>query len=92
MEIRLYATLRPIVGGRTVEVPDDCTTIGDVLTTLSDDYPELGPHLLDEDGAVRPYVAVMVNGRDIRHLDGLQTAIGTDSGIDIFPPVAGGAD
>ncbi|HJM74974.1 MAG TPA: ubiquitin-like small modifier protein 1 [Dehalococcoidia bacterium] len=91
MEIRLYATLRPIVGGRTVEVPNRCATIGDVLATLSDDYPDLAPHLLDDDGAMRPYVAVMVNGRDIRHLDGLQTAIGTDSGIDIFPPVAGGA-
>ena len=91
MEIRLYATLRPIVGGRTVDVPDRCTTIGDVLSQLSADYPDLAPHLLGDDGAVRRYVAVMVNGRDIRHLDGLKTAVGSEDGIDIFPPVAGGA-
>lgn len=91
MEVRLYATLRPIVGGRSVAVPDRCTTIGEVLSTLSADYPDLAPHLLDDDGAMRPYVAVMVNGRDIRHLDGLNTAVGADDGIDIFPPVAGGA-
>ncbi len=90
MEVRLYATLRPIVGGRTAEVPDHCATIGDVLTALSADYPDLAPHLLDDEGAVRQYVAVMVDGRDIRHLDGLNTKVGAESGIDIFPPVAGG--
>lgn len=92
MEVRLYATLRPIVGGRSVEVLDHCATIGEVLSELSARYPELAPHLLGDDGTVRPYVAVMVNGRDIRHLSGLDTPVDADSGIDIFPPVAGGHD
>ncbi|MDP6606864.1 MAG: MoaD/ThiS family protein [Dehalococcoidia bacterium] len=92
MEVRLYATLRPIVGGRSVKVLDRCETIGDVLAELSAGYPELAPHLVGDDGAVRQYVAVMVNGRDIRHLGGLDTPVDADSGIDIFPPVAGGRD
>ena len=33
----------------------------------------------------------MLNGRDIRHLDGLETQIPPNSDMDIFPPVAGGA-
>ncbi|SVD26471.1 uncharacterized protein METZ01_LOCUS379325, partial [marine metagenome] len=38
----------------------------------------------------RPYVAVMVNGRDIRHTGGLETPLEPDAELDIFPPVAGG--
>ena len=91
MEVKVYATLRPIVGGRSVtlepgdSVPaSDCaiTTIRDVLHQLIGRFPDL---------AVRPYVAVMVDGRDIRHTGGLDTPVPPDSQLDIFPPVAGGA-
>ncbi|HJN92053.1 MAG TPA: ubiquitin-like small modifier protein 1 [Dehalococcoidia bacterium] len=100
MEVKVYATLRPIVGGRSVtlepgdSVPaSDCaiTTIRDVLHQLIGRFPDLAERLLDDEGAVRPYVAVMVDGRDIRHTGGLDTPVPPDSQLDIFPPVAGGA-
>ena len=90
MEVRFYATLRPIVGGRSVALPDPCNTIGDALTHLIRDFPALEAKLLEDDGAVRPHVVVMVGGRDIRHLDGLATALANTDGVDIFPPIAGG--
>ncbi len=52
-------------------------------------FPDLAERLV-ESGSVRPYVAVMVNGRDIRHTGGLETPLDPDAEIDIFPPVAGG--
>ena len=33
---------------------------------------------------------IMVEGRDIRHLSGLETRVTNESAMDIFPPVAGG--
>ena len=90
MEVRFYATLRPIVGGRSVALPAQCATIGDALAQLVHDFPALEPKLLEDDGAVRPHVVVMVAGRDIRHLDGLQTSLIGADGVDIFPPIAGG--
>ena len=102
MEVRVYATLRPIVGGRSVTLepgPADPTststegalnTIRDVIHRLIDRFPDLGERILDEEGAVRQYVAVMVDGRDIRHTGGLDTPVSPDSKLDIFPPVAGG--
>ena len=53
-------------------------------------HPGLSEQIFGMDGETRPYVAVMVNGRDIRHLDGLDTLVSNDSELDIFPPVAGG--
>ncbi len=90
MQIRFYATLRPIVGGRSVELSDPPDTIGAVLERLADDYDGLRAQLFDDDGAVRRFVAIMVDGRDIRHVEGLQSRVNPDSELDIFPPVAGG--
>ena len=90
MHVRVYATLRPLVGGRSVDLDDGCATAGDVIKELIGRFPALSDRLLDPHGAVRPYVAIMVDGRDIRHVGGLHTAVGPDSELDIFPPVAGG--
>lgn len=91
MEIRFYATLRPLVGGRSVELDNPPATVLAVIERLLVDYPGLDGKILDDAGEVRRFVAVMLNGRDIRHLDGLQTPIPPQSDMDIFPPVAGGA-
>ena len=89
MEVRLYATLRPIVGGRSVTLSDDSDTVEELLTELVESFPDLRERLLDDSG-VRPHVVVMVGGRDIRHLQGLATGLAGADGVDIFPPVAGG--
>lgn len=71
-------------------VSDRCATVGEALDELVERFPDLGPRLLTDDGAVRPFVAVMVDGRDIRHLDALATPLSVNAELDIFPPVAGG--
>ncbi len=91
MEIRFYATLRPLVGGRSVQLNNPPATVGAVVQQLIENHPGLDGKLLDEAGAVRRFVAIMLNGRDIRHLNGLETPIPPNSDMDIFPPVAGGA-
>ncbi len=91
MEIRFYATLRPLVGGRSLALAAPPRTVQGVIQRLIEEYPGLQGKLLDEAGEVRRFVAVMLDGRDIRHLDGLQTPVRRDSEMDIFPPVAGGA-
>ncbi|MDA0366029.1 MAG: MoaD/ThiS family protein [Chloroflexi bacterium] len=71
-------------------VSDSCATVREALDELVERFPDLGPRLIADDGTVRPFVAVMVDGRDIRHLDALATALSLTSELDIFPPVAGG--
>lgn len=91
IEAKLYATLRAIAGSKTVALERQPDTVGAALKELVDRFPDLREGLLSEDGAVRPFVAVMVDGRDIRHLDGLETVLPDDATLDIFPPVAGGS-
>ena len=92
IEAKLYATLRVITGSKSVMLERQPDTVGAALEELVERFPDLGPGLLAEDGTVRPFVAVMVNGRDIRHLGGLEAAIDGDATLDIFPPVAGGSE
>ena len=90
VEVHLYATLRPVTGGGRVDLTGSYATIGEVLEGLMARFPALRVLLFARAGSVRPMIAIMVDGRDIRHLDGLNTAVAAGSTIDIFPPVAGG--
>jgi len=91
MKVKLYATLRPLVGGSSVEVnagPGD--TIRDVITELLERYPVLRDELL-EDGDISPRIHIFLNGREVRYLGGLDMTIPEDADLRIFPPVGGGA-
>jgi molybdopterin synthase sulfur carrier subunit len=90
--VRLYATLRPRAGGEGVlDVPwSPGATIADVIRELLRRKPALHGHILDDDDRLLPHVNVFLNGRDIRYLAGLDTAVDGDAELFIFPPVAGG--
>lgn len=67
------------------------TTVGEVLQTLRARYPELGRHLMKEDGSLRSYVNVYVNSDDIRGLAQLQTPVQEADTVTLVPSIAGGA-
>lgn len=91
MEVRFYATLRDVVGSRSVEVElRPGATVRELLTRLFEQFPNLEPRLLDEAGELRRSVNVFVNGRGVPHLEGLDTKLQPDDEVSIFPPVAGG--
>jgi molybdopterin synthase sulfur carrier subunit len=91
MKVKLFATLRQIVGVKEIEVGlKGGDTVGSVLDRLVADYPAMGEHILDDEGSLEAYINVFVNGRSIRFLDGLNTRLGEDDVLAIFPPVAGG--
>jgi molybdopterin synthase sulfur carrier subunit len=93
MEIRLYATLRDIAGARTVSVrAGGAQTVGDVLRALVAEYPALRPSVLADDGQLVGHVAVMLEGRNVRFLEGLRTPLNGAEHLDIFPPVGGGSE
>ncbi|MDX1744793.1 MAG: ubiquitin-like small modifier protein 1 [Halobacteriales archaeon] len=89
VQLRLFATFREAVGERSVDrdFPED-STVGDVLHTLDEEYPAF--EVFDEDGTLREYLSILVNGRDITHLDGVDTPLEDGDKLSLFPPVAGG--
>jgi MoaD family protein len=75
------------VDRREQDIP--AATVGDLLAELGRRYPALRP-LLEERRGDRPYVKVMVNGRLLEQLQGLDTPLGPEDTVGVFPPVAGG--
>ncbi|MBI3761914.1 MAG: MoaD/ThiS family protein [Chloroflexi bacterium] len=73
----MYATLRQSVGAKSVRLDNaDLQTVGDALRALTARYPRLAPSIWHDDGTLAGHVAVVLDGRDIRHLDGLATPLG----------------
>jgi molybdopterin synthase sulfur carrier subunit len=91
MRVRVYATLRPIVGGREVELDlAPGSTVRELVEGMIARWPELEPLLL-EGGALSRRAHVFVEGRSARHLpDGEKTVLAEGQTVDIAPAVAGG--
>ena len=93
MQVRLYATLRQIAQARLIELPvEGKQTVGDVLRALVARCPELSDAVWHTDGSLSGHIAVILNGRDVRHLAGVEPSLSDDDQLDVFPPVAGGGD
>jgi len=90
VELRFFATFREAVGTKVVEREyDDGTTVGEVLRGLEDEYEGLEGQLV-ENGDLRPHINVLKSGREVLHLDGMDTELEDGDQLSIFPPVAGG--
>lgn len=88
LELRFFATFRQTVGGKELDAEyEDGATVGDVLRSLDEEYPDLE---LFEDGSLREFVTVLKNGQQITHIEGLDTDLADGDTLSLFPPVAGG--
>ena len=63
----------------------------EVVESLEEQFPGLKARICDDDGELRSFVNVYVNGEDIRFLDGMGSAISSGDEISIVPAVAGGS-
>jgi molybdopterin converting factor small subunit len=75
-------------GAKHLHLPGD--TVGEVLDSLAADHPALARRIRDEQGQLRRFVNVYVDGADIRHCGGTEAGVGTDSEVLVLPSVAGG--
>jgi molybdopterin synthase sulfur carrier subunit len=90
--IKLFATLRDIAGGvKTIQVPLGGTyTARDLALAVREMNPDLGAKLLTDQNQLTGQVHILVNGRNIEWLDGLDTRIAEGDTLALIPPVAGG--
>jgi MoaD family protein len=92
MKVNFYATLRPIVGKKTVELtlPTGTTAI-QLVRIFVKDYPAMRRELLDAKEEFLPHMKFFINGRQAEYLPGkMDTVLQSEDKIDIFPPVGGG--
>ena len=89
MRVKIFSTLRSVVGAKEVEV-GAADTVGSVLEKLIANHPALRERILDDDGNLQSSINVLVNGRNIRFLNGLDTTVQESDQLALFPPVGGG--
>jgi molybdopterin synthase sulfur carrier subunit len=87
--VKIPPVLRPSVSGMT-QVEVEGATVGEVLKTLADTYPDTADQLFSGDGELNRYVNVYVNDEDVRVQDGLATKVGESDTVVILPAMAGG--
>ncbi len=90
MQVRFFATYRDITRINSIEAPAPETVRG-LLELLSKRYGQaMRNKLFLPDGTLSWDAIVLRNGRNIVHLDGLDTALTETDVVSIFPMIAGG--
>jgi len=69
----------------------DASTLSVMIDSLEASYPGFKERLIDENGDLRYFVNIYLNGEDVRFLQGLETSTNSGDEISIVPAVAGGA-
>jgi molybdopterin synthase sulfur carrier subunit len=94
VKVRFFATIREKAGKKEVDVnvQGESIDILNLIRLLSDKLgEEFERTILDpETHKIRPYIKIMVNGRDIEFLNGLETTLKDGDVVQVFPPVGGG--
>ena len=89
VRVRIPTPLRTLTGGQADVTADG----GDVAACLSDleaKFPGMANRILETDGEVKRVVNLVVNGEDLRFLQGTGTALKTGDELSIVPAMAGG--
>ena len=87
--VRIPTPLRRMTNGLDkVEMQE--SKLSELIDSLESNYPGFKERLIDENGELRYFVNIYLNGEDVRFLEGLNTATASGDEISIVPAVAGG--
>ncbi len=89
ISVKIPTPLRKLTDGNsTVSVSG--SNITNIISDLENKYPGIKDRICEENGEIRPFVNIFVNGEDIRYLAGLNSKLSEDDEVSIVPAVAGG--
>jgi molybdopterin synthase sulfur carrier subunit len=87
--VLIPAPLQRLTGGAS-EVNVDAKTVSGLIDALEERYSGVKERLLDEEGKIRRFINIFVNGEDIRFLADKETEIKPEDEVSIVPAIAGG--
>jgi len=88
-KVRIPAPLRKLTKEQpVVEIQGE--TVEEILANLEKGYPGMKERICDENGQIRRFINVFVNGEDIRFKEGAKTTVAEGAEISIIPAIAGG--
>lgn len=89
VQVRIPTPLRRFTGGSEA-VAAAGATVGAIVDDLERQFGGIKERLCDEEGRVRRFVNIYVNGDDIRFLSNLDTPVKDSDEVSIVPAIAGG--
>ena len=90
IEIKFLTRFIDITGEKNIKI-EDVPDINTLIEFLCKKYDESFKDVLfDENGNLRDYLKVMINGEDIRDINGLDTPLNDGDQIVMFQTIAGG--
>jgi molybdopterin synthase sulfur carrier subunit len=87
--VRIPTPLRRLTNGQD-KVDVEADSLGGVIDAMNEQYPGLRDRICDDQGQLRNFVNVYVNGEDVRFLQGLDTPTTAGDEVSVVPAVAGG--
>ena len=87
--VRIPTPLRKMTNGEA-KVELESVNLGEMVEQLETVYPGFKARLVDENGELRYFVNIYINGEDVRFLQGLNTSTKSGDEVSIVPAVAGG--
>ncbi len=71
----------------------EANTVGEALSQLTSQHPDLRKHLYSDEGKLRSFVNVYLNDEDVRYLPEKETtAVTEQDALSIIPSIAGGLE
>lgn len=89
VRVRVPTPLRRFTSGAD-EVSASGATVASVVENLEQHHPGIKERICDEEGKIRRFVNIFVNGDDIRFLNNLETMVKDGDEVSIVPAIAGG--
>jgi molybdopterin synthase sulfur carrier subunit len=87
IKVKFFASFRELFQEGEVELPKG-SNMRDLLNLLCDSSKRREG--IFDGNELKPYLAILKNGKHIHHLNGLETKLDDSDTIVIFPPVGGG--
>jgi sulfur-carrier protein len=88
--VQIPTALRRLTAGAS-SIKCAVSNLGELFQVLDEKFPELKPHLRDDQGEVRRFLNIYVNEEDIRFLGGPTYAFQEGDEVLLVPSIAGGA-
>jgi len=91
IEVKFYSLFRINLKstGITYDI-ENSITLDELIKRLDDDFDGYFSKKLIESGDIRTGSIILLNGKNILHLDKLNTEITNEDIVTLFPPSAGG--